>query len=564
MRVGNAASLGFLNPGQCVAVPMSGTAYPPAPGGEGVYFLGAVVDPGNSRVELIEDNNTHSGYVLGVGSRPDFVVTDVTGPSSVASGQSVTAQVTVCNQGTQSGGSNVTVFLSADDLIGVPGPSGSDVDAIVGKGTVGTLAPGQCTTVPVTGPAYPPGASGAYFLGAMVEPNNELNAANNTSSGYRLGVGTLPDFVVTAVTGPDSVAKGATFTASFTVCNRGQSSQTANVSVYLSADGTIRVPAPPQPAEDFLLATVTNIGVSVGTCVNRSVSVTLPAGTEGGYTLGAVVDPANLRPELIEGNNTLAGNRLGVGDGPDFVITSVTSQELTVRPGMSLTTTTTVCNRGRLGGLVDVDLYLFASPAIAGTQAPAPPEAFSVGRTTGISLAAGACLTRTVIGTVPGQTPPGTFFLGAVADALKVRAELIEDNNVLTGSRIGVGTGPELVVTSVTGPSSVRLGATFTASVAVCNRGTFTATTDVDLFLSADTTIRLPTPPRAPEDTFLGTVSGVALAAGQCSTRSLSVRATVPSTGGYYVGAAVDPRFTTAEFFEDNNTLAWGFISVTP
>ncbi|QSQ26699.1 hypothetical protein JY651_17970 [Pyxidicoccus parkwayensis] len=566
-RVGGFSVGNALNPGQCVAVPVTGNAYPPSPGTDGVYFLGAVVDPGNTRVELIEDNNTHSGYVLGVGNRPDFVVTEVTGPYSVASGQSLTAQVTVCNQGTQSGNSYVTLLLSGDDLIGTPGPSGSTDDIFVGRVNVGTLNPGQCTTVPVSGSVNPSGTSGAYFLGAQVDPGTsgvELNYANNTSSGYRLGVGKLPDFVVTAVTGPDSVAKGATFTASFTVCNRGQFSQAANVSVYLSADGTIRVPAPPLPPEDYLLATVANINVAFGTCVSRSVSVTLPSTLEGGYTLGAVVAPANAMPELIEDNNTLAGSRLGVGDQPDFVITAVTSTELTVKPGMILPTSTTVCNRGRLSGVVDVELYLFASPATAGTQAPASPEAFFLGRMTGLSLAAGACLTRPLTGSVPGVVLGGTYFLGAVADPLKVRTELIEDNNVLTGSRIGVGAGPELVVTSMTAPTSVRLGATFTASVVVCNRGSLTATTDVDLFLSADTTIRLPTPPRAPEDTFLGTVSGVALAAGQCATRSLSVRATVPSTGGYYVGAAVDPRFTIAEFFEDNNTQAFGFISVTP
>jgi subtilase family serine protease len=546
---------------------VSGNVSPPPPGSNGTYYLGAVVDPGNSRVELIEDNNTHSGYVLGVGSLPDFVITAVTGPDSVASGQSFKAQVTVCNQGTQPGNSNVTVLLSRDELIGVPGPSGDSDDAYVGRDVVGTLTPGQCTTVPVNGAVYPPDFRGAYYLGARVDPVNggfELNSANNTSSGYRVGVGSLPDFVVTAVTGPDSVAKGATFTASFTVCNRGQLAQAANVNVYLSADGTIRVPAPSQPPEDYLLASVAGINLSVGACVNRSVSVTLPPALEGGYTLGAVADPANLRPESIEDNNTLAGSRLGVGDAPDFAVTDVTSVEMTVNPGMILPIDTTLCNRGRLGGAVDVDLYLFASPATAGTQAPASPEAYVLGRTPGVSLAARACVTHPLLGTVPALVPEGTYFLGAVVDPLKVRTELIEDNNVLTGSRIAVGVGPELIVAGVIGPASVRLGATFTATVDVCNRGLVPATTDVDLFLSADTTVRLPTPPRAPEDFFLGTVPRVTLAAGTCVSRSLPVRANVPSTGGYYVGAAVDPRFTIAEFFEDNNTLAFGFISVTP
>jgi hypothetical protein len=48
----------------------------------------------------------------GVGNKADFIVTSVKGPASVQSGQSFTAQVTVCNQGQQGDSTEVGVFLS--------------------------------------------------------------------------------------------------------------------------------------------------------------------------------------------------------------------------------------------------------------------------------------------------------------------------------------------------------------------------------------------------------------------------------------------------------------------
>ncbi|MFP2907113.1 CARDB domain-containing protein, partial [Pyxidicoccus sp. 3LFB2] len=564
--VGNAPT-GPLYPGRCVTVPIQGQAWLPSPGLQGAYHLGAVVDSFNHRPELIEDNNASSGYRIGVGNRSDFVITSVTGPTSVQDGQPLTAQVKVCNQGTQSDEAQVELYLSADATIRtniVPGPM---EDSFVGNAATGWLKQGQCATVPIQGSAWlpPPGLQGAYHLGAVVDPTNhrpELIEDNNTSSGYRIGVGSRPDFVVTAVTGPYSVKPNTPFNASVVFCNRGQQSGTADVDLFLSADSVIRPPVAPLPPEDFYVGTVPGVTLSAGQCVSRNVSVMSPTVMDGAYHLGAMADPRNNAVELIEDNNTLTGNRMGVGNLPDFVVTAVTGP-YSVRQGNTFSTSVTVCNRGQQSGLADVDLYLSSDNTVRLPVAPLPPEDFFLGTVTGISLNAGLCASRTLTVTAP-SVPDGAWFLGAAVDPFNNRPEFIEDNNTLAVSRIGVGIKPDLVITSVTSASSVRLGAAFAVSFTVCNRGQAPTVADVDLFLSSDNVIRPPVAPLPPEDHYLGTVTGVSLNLGQCVTRSRSVNANAPTTGSWYVGASADTSGAVSEYLEDNNALAGTLVSVTP
>ncbi|NMO16768.1 hypothetical protein HPC49_06170 [Pyxidicoccus fallax] len=560
-RIVGSTLMPAINPGQCGSARVSGTAYPPAPG-DGPFYLGALVDPDSRVAELIESNNVLATHRLGVGNRPDFTVTAVTGPSSVTPGAPLTAQVTVCNQGTLPGSADVGLYLSPDANLLPSGPGGFGEDILVSRVTLGTLSPSQCVTVPISGSAQrpPPGVDGAYHLGAIVDPGNavlELNEDNNTHAGYRLGLGYQPDFVVTEVKGPArSVAPGSGFSVSVTVCNRGTQSDLTDVYVYLSADDTLHL------AEDFRVGVLAGMGGTAGKCVSRMLNAPgLPMVPEGGYTLIAVVDPENTRMELIEDNNTLAGDRLGLGRQPDFVIESVTSPS-SVRAGASLNIDAAICNRGLTSGSVDVEFFLFASPG-TGTRT-APPDAIFLGRVTGVPISAGQCFDHYSSRAVPSWLPEGTYYVGAVADPTNTRVEVIEDNNVRVAGRVGVGLRPDFVVTSVTAPTSVQLGAALTTTVTVCNRGTVTATTDVDLFFSVDTYVRAPMPSLPAEDTFLGTVANVSVGASQCVTRTVPVNANAPAAGSYYVGAVADPRHSAMEHFEDNNTLAGTFVSVMP
>src|SRR5438045_345045 len=104
-------------PGQCATVAVNGPAYLPPPGTEGPYYLGAVVDPRNYKVELIDDNNRNPCSRMGVGNMADFVVKSVTDPPSSPTRRSSELQVQVCNQGTMADSTDVEVYLSADAII---------------------------------------------------------------------------------------------------------------------------------------------------------------------------------------------------------------------------------------------------------------------------------------------------------------------------------------------------------------------------------------------------------------------------------------------------------------
>src|SRR5205814_1814560 len=104
---------GPLNPGTCAT--LTGTVNASVP--NGVYYIGAIADRSNLLVELIEDNNTATGNRVGVGNKPDLIVTQVSGPPSATGGASMAIAVTVCNQGTQPGSAPVDLLLSADSTI---------------------------------------------------------------------------------------------------------------------------------------------------------------------------------------------------------------------------------------------------------------------------------------------------------------------------------------------------------------------------------------------------------------------------------------------------------------
>jgi subtilase family serine protease len=561
----------YLYPGQCTTVSVSGYANVPYPGGDGAYYLGAVVDPFNSRPELNEANNARSGYRMGVGNRSDMVVTTVTGPASAMPGQSITVQATVCNQGTQGDSTNVEVYLSADANIRPPTPPGPPEDSPVGMAPVPYLYPGQCTTVAVSGSANVPypGGEGAYYLGAAVDPFNsrpELIEDNNTKAGDRMGVGNRSDMVVASVTGPASAMPGQSITVQATVCNQGTQGDSTNLEAYLSADANIRPPTPPGPPEDSYVGMVPVPYLNPGQCTTVSLSgyanVPYP-GSDGAYYLGVVVDPFNSRPELIEDNNAKAGDRMGVGNRSDMVVTSITGP-YSAQHGQAFTSQVTVCNQGTQGDSADVEVYLSADANIRPPTPPGPPEDSYVGMAPVGYLYPGQCKTVSVAGNanVPYPGGDGAYYLGAFVDPYNSRIELIEDNNAKAGPRMGVGNRSDMVVTSVTGPYSVKPGVAFTVNVGVCNRGQLADTTDVELYLSADTNIRAPVPPLPPEDSFLGSVTGVSLAAGACTTRSVSVMAPSVPDGAYYLGGVADPYNSRPELIEDNNSLAGARIGV--
>ncbi len=551
----------YLNPGQCQTLSQNVSAWVPS---EGAWYLGAAADPYNNRPELIEDNNTLAGTRMGVGNKADFIVTSVTGPASVTSGQQFTATVTVCNQGTMGDYTDVELYLSSDTTITPATPPGPPTDQPLGMLYASYLNPGQCQTLSQNVSAWVP-SEGAWYLGAVADPYNnrpELIEDNNTLAGTRMGVGNKADFIVTSVTGPASVTPGQQFTATVTVCNQGTMGDSVDVELYLSSDTTITPATPPGPPTDQPLGMLYASYLNPGQCQTLSQSVSAWVPSEGAWYLGAVADPYNNRPELIEDNNTLAGTRMGVGNKADFIVTSVTGPA-SVTPGQQFTATVTVCNQGTMGDSVDVELYLSSDATITPATPPGPPTDQPLGMLYASYLNPGQCqtLSQNVSAWVPSE---GAWYLGAAADPYNSRPELIEDNNTRAGTRMGVGNKADFIITSVVGPSSVAMGKQFTATVTVCNQGTMGDSADVELYLSSDATIIPPNPPGPTTDQPLGMLYASYLNPGQCQTLSQSVSAWVPTAGAWYLGAAADPGNSRPELLEDNNTRAGTIMSVTP
>ncbi|NMO14573.1 hypothetical protein HPC49_13585 [Pyxidicoccus fallax] len=543
-------SMGVLVPGQCRTETLN---LQPPHVIDGPWYLGAIVDPANTVFELIDDNNTKVSTRFGVGLGPDFVVTAVTGPTSSTPGASLTAQVQVCNQGTHPGGTPVELYLTPDDILSphVP-PLPPSTDVRLGMQDTGLLEIGACKTLTFTG--SPGGATGAYYLGAIVDPAGfilEINKENNTRLSSRLGIGNGPDLVVASVSGPPSVERNLLFEATIQVCNQGTApSGSATAELFLSADATITPQDAPQ-------GPVSISPLAPGGCQTLTVSTAYPPTVwEGNWYLGAIVDRQAVVPELLEENNARAGTLMGVGLRPDFVVASVTGPT-SLPHGQPLSATVRVCNQGTQAAVTPVELYLSADPVITPRVPNLPPvDVFVGGSQTGL-LAAGACENVTVEG-IPLSASTGAWYLGAVADPSNAVVEFFENNNVKAGSRVGLGNRPDFVVTSVVGPSSVRLGQPYEGRFTVCNQGTTEAPpTEVELFLSRDTVISRDRQPDGTRDTPLVIIFlDDPLIPGQCQTKTVPNLRGADDLGDWYLGAIVDPPNVVMEFIEDNNVRA--------
>ncbi|MBZ4422977.1 CARDB domain-containing protein [Myxococcus sp. RHSTA-1-4] len=424
-----------LGPGQCRTVTVNGA---PPDGPEGTYSLGAIVDPYDMDTELIENNNTLAGERIGVGYRPDFVVTSITGPASALNGQSVDYTATVCNQGSREGHAEVSVYLSADTVITPAFASGDGPDILSGHSPLDRLEPGQCQTVTIPGFMGVP-MEGTYYLGAAVDTRQfetEQREDNNTWVGNRIGVGYRPDFVVTSVTGPGGVEPHQQFNASVTVCNQGTEPGYTEVELFLSADEVITPAYSYSAGSDRPLGHAMLDMLAPGQC--QTVLIPVQTGEEGAWYLGAAVDPRGMATELIKDNNTRVGYRIGLGYRPDFVVTSVTGPA-SIQRDESFSSEVQVCNQGTMGGHTSVGLYLSEDSVISASVPsgyPSPdPLLF---RQNTDPLSPGQCQTLTLYGQAEWTLYLyGPLYLGAVVDPEGYDWELRKDNNTGLG-RINV------------------------------------------------------------------------------------------------------------------------------
>ncbi len=591
-----------MEAGQCVTQDIEFYAQPPddAPSTVDTFHLGAIIHANNYNEELRTDNNTFVSGVLGIGAKPDLVITSIQAPPNTdgSSAFSVTAQV--CNQGTTvSTPTSLELTLSTQPFLNAPVSAGPFVDpflqAPLGQLDIPPLAAGACRTLSANAQVLSwPGIywESVYYLGATVDPGaslQEFRKDNNTFASGRIGLGGNPDLVITALSGPVSTRRNATFTSAITVCNQGTlPSPPSRAQVYFSLEQHLdpplaNVPDAPLPPDQTLAGELTVPALNAGQCITGHASSTanVPAdSTRTAFYLGAIVNPHREVEELREDNNTFVNHRIGVGDASDLVVTRVSGPPSVTENG-PFVAQISVCNQGtETTGLVVIDLTLSTRPHLAmpqwgGPGDPFPATQLSVGSASVPYLIAGEC--TTVEATAFAQRPFAALdsqplYLGAIVDPMNTQVELLEDNNVLLGDLIGVGNGSDLIVTHLSAPANVAADTHFPVTLTVCNQGTRpSATTRVDVYISSEPELTMPhlngQGQQLPAtQAHAGVLNVPALNLGGCFTGTAVAVSTLPSaaqTGAaLYVGAIADGAQVEDELREDNNAFMGGRIGV--
>jgi subtilase family serine protease len=239
---------------------------------------------------------------------------------------------------------------------------------------------------------------------------------------------------------------------------------------------------------------------------------------------------------MLETNNL---NFVSLVIGPDLIVSSF-SAPATAGAGASITVTDTTRNQGSGSAAASTTRFYLSNDGVwdgadlqLGSRA-VPPLAGSTNN-------AGSTLL-----TIPSSTAAGSYFLFARADADGGVAETSEGNNLALAS---VLIGPDLVVSSVTGPSAAAAGASVTLNDTTRNSGAGSAAASSTFFyLSSNPTLDA-------SDVALGSRAVPALASGVNSSAATAVTlppATAPGT--YYLIAKADGAAAVAETFESNNT----------
>ncbi|NOJ97334.1 hypothetical protein HMI51_30885 [Corallococcus coralloides] len=564
-------------------------------------YVGAIVNP-EQQGELREDNNTRVAGRLSLGNQADLVVTDVTGPTNIDPGTHLSGSVTVCNVGTDRATDvRAKVLLSTEASLAASQQPGSQTESFIGQVQAPGLDAGRCVTLPVSGSASPPPAfqpGTPLYLGARVDGMQsvqELRDDNNTFTKGTVGVGHGPDLVVRSLKGPAHLPDSYSFPVEAKVCNVGTGSMYgyASLELYLSTEAEVTLPpsSGPAPVQTQASVGVANVSyLSAGQCQTVRVNAyhNLPMEAQQGQPLylGAAIDAFRSVQELNEDNNTFIQGLVGTGPEPDLVIKDVRAPA-NVRDGQPFSATYTVCNQGAssvYGYGVSLFLSTETEPPASRPYPAAPvfaelPRAYaSQGRAQPYpTLAAGQCTTQrsTFHASRPVDWMPvpleRPLNLSAVVDMPGFESRV--DNNGFAAGIVGMGDGPDLVITDIQGPASVRPGSSFTSKVKVCNVGTqpLGGSARVALYLSVDDTLPAPEPMASPPmsmggQRFVGDASLPPLAPGGCTTREISGWADAPPDAvpyrPLYLGAVVNPEAMTHELRWDNNTRVAGPLSV--
>src|SRR5574337_145030 len=285
--------------------------------------------------------------------------------------------------------------------------------------------------------------------------------------------------------------------------------------------------------------------LAAGESSTASTMLTLPAslGQLGQYYVLVIADADGSVPEMDETNNA---SYAPVKIGPDLTITpsSLIAPAETVA-GTTIQVTETTRNRGVSTANSSITrFYLSASTILDASALPLGARAVPV-------LEAGASSTASTTLAIPGSVgAAGNYYLFAVSDA---DGQIVETSEVNNATYAAIKIGPDLIVESISGPSSANPGDTVLLEDSVKNRGVAPAPASTIVFYLGMKKIYDPL-----DAVLLGTRPVPSLAAGTINSGSITVTLPPVASGRtYYILAIADGENAIVETSETNNLKYW-------
>jgi uncharacterized repeat protein (TIGR01451 family) len=160
-------------------------------------------------------------------------------------------------------------------------------------------------------------------------------------------------------------------------------------------------------------------------------------------------------------------------------------------------------------------------------------------------------------GNIPVDIDPGVYFLGALVDFNDEIIELNEDNNQIIAGTLNVVLGPDMTMTSLTGPAVGAIGGKINLQMKVDNVGTGNpGNFAVGYYLSSDSVITT-------NDIRIASSLVSTLPPNQFATGAVSATISSPITPGfYYLGGIADFSGAIAEADELNNAILGNIIEI--
>ncbi len=529
----------------------------------GKYYLFIRTDDHNEIYENVWESNNISrtdSLIITLSPPPDLVVTDMQIPPTGNSGQPITIQWSVQNQGPGS------PFESGwSDRIYISRVSSFILDSCVSLGTItftGKLEP-ESTYTKLATVTIPNGYSGPYYIYVMTDWNNQVfeyiyedNNILKSTSTLAVNLTPWPDLETISLNVPMEITAGQKVTIGWVVKNSGDGLATIPWidNIYLSDTASWFA-----PRAKLLRSKLHSLPLAPNQTQIETSLVTIGTDIYGSYYIYLFVDANNsIYENTDEGNNIFRSTEITINPYPpvDLVVKNV-SVDTTGSSGQPIRTKWTIQNIGSAKTLSSIwidELYISIDTIFDGSDIKIGSFSHSG------ELGPNETYSRDLTVTIPNGIQ-GNYYLLIIADAHLSVKEVNENNN--TGYspekiNIRLTPSPDFIVSDVTSPSQAQAGQPINLTWTVTNSGlagNLVNTWSDGIYLSADTNY-------SPHDLRLGTISQTGtLHAGQSYTDSLTVTVPIYLSGNFYLIFCTDIASEIYEHQTEYNN--WKAVPIT-